>query len=65
MKLRNYLETISGVGVFPVITLSIFFLFFTLLAIWAVCARKEHLSKMNRLPLLDESELNHSNHSKE
>jgi cytochrome c oxidase cbb3-type subunit 3 len=54
MKLRNYLETISGVGIFPVITLLIFFGFFTALSIWAIRARKEHLSAMNHLPLLDD-----------
>jgi cytochrome c oxidase cbb3-type subunit 3 len=56
MKLRNYLESIAGVGIFPVITLVIFFGFFTLLSIWAFRARKEHLNAMNNLPLLDGSE---------
>lgn len=61
MKLRNYLESISGVGVFPVITLVIFFGFFTLLALWAIRARKEHLNAMNRLPLTDGDEpFNHT-----
>ena len=50
MKLRNYLESIAGVGIFPVITLVIFFAFFTLLSIWAIRARKEHLNAMNNLP---------------
>ena len=58
MKLRNYLESISGVGIFPVITLVIFFGFFTLLSIWAFRARKEHLDAMNSLPLLDGNEEN-------
>jgi cytochrome c oxidase cbb3-type subunit 4 len=53
MKLRNYLESISGVGIFPVITLLIFFGFFTALSVWAIRARKEHLSAMNNLPLED------------
>ena len=56
MKLRNYLESISGVGIFPVITLVMFFGFFTLLTIWAFRARKEHLTEMNNLPLFDGAE---------
>lgn len=60
MKLRNYLETIAGVGIFPVITLVIFFGFFTLLSIWAFRARKEHLNAMNALPLLDGTEENNT-----
>lgn len=54
MKLRNYLESISGVGIFPVITLVIFFTVFVLLGAWAFIARKEHLQAMNHLPLLDD-----------
>ena len=51
MKLRNYLESIAHVGIYPVITLVIFFTLFTLLSIWAAKAPKEHLSKLNNLPL--------------
>ena len=51
MKLRNYLQSIAGVGIYPVITLLIFFIFFSLLAIWAMRARKEHLTAMNNIPL--------------
>jgi cytochrome c oxidase cbb3-type subunit 3 len=60
MKLRNYLESIAGVGVFPVITLVIFFAFFSLLSIWAIRARKEHLNAMNHMPLLDGTEDNNT-----
>lgn len=60
MKLRNYLESIDGVGIFPVITLVIFFGFFTILAIWAFRARKEHLTAMNALPLNDSHEINNN-----
>ena len=58
MKLRNYLESISGVGIFPVITLIIFFGFFTALSIWALRVRKEHLTNMNNLPFDTTDDLN-------
>lgn len=58
MKFKNYLQSIADVGVYPVTTLLIFFIFFTLLTIWALKARKEHLNTMNNLPL-DGGEINH------
>jgi hypothetical protein len=51
MKFRNYLESIAGVGIYPVITLLIFFIFFSILTIWALRARKEHFTSINNLPL--------------
>ncbi|MBS1614846.1 MAG: CcoQ/FixQ family Cbb3-type cytochrome c oxidase assembly chaperone [Bacteroidetes bacterium] len=51
MKLRNYLESIAGVGIFPVITLVLFFAVFVTLGAWAILARREHLHAMNQLPL--------------
>ena len=57
MKFKNYLQSIAGVGIYPVITLLIFFIFFSLLAIWAIKARTEHLAIINNLPL-DGGEIN-------
>jgi len=51
MKFKNYLQSIADVGVYPVTTLLIFFIFFSLLTIWALKARKEHLNMINNLPL--------------
>jgi hypothetical protein len=51
MKFKNYLQSIADVGIYPVVTLLIFFIFFTLLAIWAIKARKEHLATINNIPL--------------
>lgn len=56
MKFRNYLESITGVGIYPVITLLIFFLFFTVLTIWVYRGRKERYNEINNLPL-DSGEL--------
>jgi len=51
MKVRNYLENIAGVGIYPVITLIMFFLFFTVLTIWVIRARKNHYTDISNLPL--------------
>jgi len=52
MKFRNYLESISGVSIYPVITLLIFFIFFTVLFVWVYRSRsKPHLNAIGQLPL--------------
>lgn len=54
MKLKNYLATIDGVGIYPLITLLLFFGFFTVLVLFVFRLRKEQVEAMNRLPLGDE-----------
>ena len=51
MKFKNYLESISGVDIYPLLSLSIFFVFFTCLAIWALRANKTYLAHMKNLPI--------------
>ena len=50
MKFINYLESIEGVGIFPLISLCVFFLFFSALTIWALRVRKEYLEEMKNIP---------------
>jgi hypothetical protein len=59
MKFINYLKSIAGVDVFPMISLLIFFVFFLLL-LWYVFAtdRKEILSLKN-IPLDNEDNTPH------
>ncbi|MDF2438689.1 MAG: CcoQ/FixQ family Cbb3-type cytochrome c oxidase assembly chaperone [Bacteroidota bacterium] len=55
MKFINYLESISGVAIFPLISLAIFFTFFTLLIIYVMKADKGHISDLKNIPLNNES----------
>jgi cytochrome c oxidase cbb3-type subunit III len=55
MKFRNYLETIAGIGIYPLISLIIFFVFFVGLLIYVVSLDKKKLEKMQALPLNDGS----------
>lgn len=50
MKFINYLERITGVGIFPLISLVIFFLFFTGLLLWILRADKGYINVMKNLP---------------
>jgi cytochrome c oxidase cbb3-type subunit III len=53
MKFRNYLETIAGVGIYPLISLLIFFVFFVGLLIYVWGLDKRKLDKMSGIPLND------------
>ncbi len=51
MKFKNYLETISGISIFPMISLAIFFIFFAALIVWTATLKKERIAKMKNIPL--------------
>lgn len=51
MKFKHYLETISGISIFPMISLAIFFIFFAVLIIWTMTLKKERIAKMKNIPL--------------
>ena len=53
MKFINYLESITGVGIYPLASLLIFFVFFTGLSIWAFKANKSYITLMKQLPFAD------------
>lgn len=56
MKFINYLETIAGVGIFPLISLSIFFTFFVLLTIYVFKVSKTRIAEMKNIPLNDKTD---------
>ncbi|MGJ7033271.1 CcoQ/FixQ family Cbb3-type cytochrome c oxidase assembly chaperone [Niabella hirudinis] len=51
MKFVNYLEKISGVGIYPMISLVLFTVLFTFVVIYALKVSRETISEMERLPL--------------
>jgi len=51
--IKNVLEHIGGVGVYGVLSICIFFAFFTGVLLWAVRMKKQHLNSMSTLPLED------------
>jgi len=51
MKFINYLEGITGVGIYPLTSLVLFFAFFSVLTIWVIKADKNFINKMENLPL--------------
>ena len=51
MKFINYLQSIAGVGIFPMISLIMFFIFFSVLLVWALRVNKEYITDMKNIPL--------------
>lgn len=55
--ISNYLSTIDGVSIFPVIALMLFFSLFVCLLIWTIRIDKSYINEMQNLPLDNEEEL--------
>jgi cytochrome c oxidase cbb3-type subunit IV len=47
---KHNLESISGVEIFPIISLLIFFIFFLVLYTWVFTYKKEKITEMSNIP---------------
>lgn len=52
---RNNLESIQGIGIYPVLSLIIFFGFFAVMGYWLYKTDKSWFESISRLPIEDES----------
>ena len=48
---KNHMESIAGIEIYPIISLIIFFTFFVLLFWWVFTAKKEYITKVSNIPL--------------
>ncbi|HZJ59676.1 MAG TPA: CcoQ/FixQ family Cbb3-type cytochrome c oxidase assembly chaperone [Chitinophagaceae bacterium] len=51
MKFMHYIEKISGVDIYGLISLLIFVLFFTVILTWVFRADKKKIKEMSEIPL--------------
>ena len=51
------MDTISGIEIYPIISLLIFFLFFVALYTWTYTYKNEKITEMSHLPFEDENEI--------
>ncbi|HUM50719.1 MAG TPA: CcoQ/FixQ family Cbb3-type cytochrome c oxidase assembly chaperone [Chitinophagales bacterium] len=56
MKFINYLENITGVGVYPLTSLLLFVAFFVLVTIWVIRADNGFIDHMKNIPLDNNTE---------
>lgn len=52
-QIKHNMETISGVSIYPIISLLIFFSFFVVLGLWVVSYKKEKINELSNIPLND------------
>jgi len=50
MKFINYLESMTGIGIYPLVSFLIFFLFFLAVNIYLVKAGKKHFEEAAQIP---------------
>jgi cytochrome c oxidase cbb3-type subunit 3 len=51
MKFINYLETITGVGIYPLTSLILFVCMFVLIALWVIRTDNAFIDHMKNIPL--------------
>jgi cbb3-type cytochrome oxidase subunit 3 len=60
MKFINYLESITGIGIYPLTSFLIFFLFFLAIGIYLLKAGRRHFDTVAQIPLdVNQKELSH------
>ncbi|MDG1729202.1 MAG: CcoQ/FixQ family Cbb3-type cytochrome c oxidase assembly chaperone [Algibacter sp.] len=48
---KNHMDSIAGIEIYPIISLLIFFIFFVGLFYWVVTAKKDYIKTVSNLPL--------------
>ncbi|SFZ92570.1 hypothetical protein SAMN05428642_102802 [Flaviramulus basaltis] len=48
---KNYMDSIAGIEIYPIISLLIFFIFFVVLFLWVFTAKKDYIKTVSNLPL--------------
>ena len=51
MKFINYLESITGVEIYPLTSFLIFFIFFLFVTVYVMKSDKTHLKEVSQIPL--------------
>lgn len=59
--IKEYLQSLDGVTIYPIISLIIFVIFFAAIIIWLFKVDKNYIKKMENLPLEKDEENNFNN----
>jgi cytochrome c oxidase cbb3-type subunit 4 len=51
MKFINYLQSITDIGIYPLASLIIFFLFFALVGLYVIKGKKEYFEYLKNIPI--------------
>ena len=50
---KHYFEQISGIDIWPLVSLALFFIFFIGMVVWLIRASKSEMDEISRIPLDD------------
>jgi hypothetical protein len=53
---KNHMESITGIEIYPMISLLIFFIFFVVLFYWVITAKKDYIKTVSNIPLDNQNE---------
>lgn len=56
--IKGHMESIAGIEIYPIISLLIFFIFFTILFWWVFTAKKDYINTVEQIPLEPENDQN-------
>lgn len=59
--IKELLQSVEGVSVYPIISLIVFVLFFVIILVWMLKVDKNYIKKMEKLPFENEEENNFNN----
>lgn len=48
---KHHMESITGIEIYPLISLVIFFVFFVALFYWVITAKKDYITTVSNIPL--------------
>jgi len=54
---KGHMESITGIEIYPLISLLIFFIFFVTLFYWVFTAKKDYINKVSNLPLDNQNDI--------
>jgi len=49
--IKDHMESITGIEIYPIISLLIFFIFFVILFWWVISAKKDYIKTVSNIPL--------------
>ena len=53
--IKHHMDTIVGIEIYPIISLSIFFIFFVLLLVWVFSYSKKTINELGDIPLKEDN----------
>jgi cytochrome c oxidase cbb3-type subunit IV len=57
MKFINYLQSITGIGIYPLLSFMIFFVFFLAVSMYLLKAGSRHFEEVSNIPLDQDTQL--------